>query len=264
MKPDISEFSYAYAITEELIRGYLPPIIAAPVFPSLIQEGQAGGGYDVMLQTAGIPVFLQFKLSDYMVRNSAEEVGRNLIETPFYRMHLRPARHSKQHQMLLVLENADNLVYYVAPAFHMPAELNQKYMARQVVQNSVFIPPNAIGTLPDDDEHHVAFRKGGPAWVLSTPRQLRHELAAESFAQAVSKRIGISSRERQLRELVGNIAQQMIRIIQEHFGRPQFLSSLDFETFQTGLPPMQQIAYLSRTFFNCECVIARIENRASK
>jgi hypothetical protein len=39
----------------------------APVFPSLIQEGRTGGGYDVLLEP-GFPLFLQFKISQYMAR----------------------------------------------------------------------------------------------------------------------------------------------------------------------------------------------------
>ena len=49
MKPNISEFIYGYALTSELISWHGTSITAAPVFPSLYQEGQAGGGYDVML-----------------------------------------------------------------------------------------------------------------------------------------------------------------------------------------------------------------------
>jgi len=36
MKPDISEFSYGYAITEELIHVQSTPVVAAPVFPTQI------------------------------------------------------------------------------------------------------------------------------------------------------------------------------------------------------------------------------------
>jgi len=76
MKPDISEFSYGYVVTEALVRGFGTDISAAPVFPSLVAEGREGGGYDVRIEISGIPLFLQFKLSDYMKRNRANEVRR--------------------------------------------------------------------------------------------------------------------------------------------------------------------------------------------
>jgi hypothetical protein len=69
----ISEFSYGYALTEELANGSLGQLIAAHVFPSLIQEGRAGGGYDVQLPFRGRPLFLQFKLSDSMRTSRARE-----------------------------------------------------------------------------------------------------------------------------------------------------------------------------------------------
>ena len=67
MKPDIAEFNYGYALTDELIHWHGAGITAVPIFPSLYDEGQPGGGYDVKLDRGGIPLFLQFKLSDCMV-----------------------------------------------------------------------------------------------------------------------------------------------------------------------------------------------------
>jgi len=49
MKPQISEFSYGYALTDELIHWHGTNLTAAPIFPSLYQEGQVGGvGGDVV------------------------------------------------------------------------------------------------------------------------------------------------------------------------------------------------------------------------
>jgi len=46
----LSEFSYGYALTEQLTRSASGTLIAAPIFPSLFAEGQPDAGYDV--QTA--------------------------------------------------------------------------------------------------------------------------------------------------------------------------------------------------------------------
>ena len=108
MRPDISEFSYGYALTDELIHWHGTPLTAAPIFPSLYREGRPRkgepGGYDIMLQRPGLPLFLQFKLSHCMIRKSAKEFDDIIFTPPFYRMHLSPAKHSKQHEMLLDLE----------------------------------------------------------------------------------------------------------------------------------------------------------------
>ena len=61
MESTFSEFSYGFALTQELASGRFGSLVAAPVCPSLIQEGQPGGGYDVKLPLIGAPLFLQFK-----------------------------------------------------------------------------------------------------------------------------------------------------------------------------------------------------------
>ncbi len=128
MTPNISEFSYGYALTEELIKGFGKSITSAPVFPSLYQEGKTGGGWDVKLDKGGIPLFLQFKLSHFMKNANANERKNGTFSSPYYRMHIRPITHSKQHELLLDLENTGNVVYYSAPGFHEPDELNDAYL----------------------------------------------------------------------------------------------------------------------------------------
>jgi hypothetical protein len=117
MSPDFSEFSYGYAVTEEIVASLKAVVVGAPVFPSLYEEGKKGG-YDVKIPLAGIPIFLQFKLSDYLKKKSAREYQTGLLGVPYYRMHLRPLRHSDQHNLLLDLEAAGEAVFYIAPEFH--------------------------------------------------------------------------------------------------------------------------------------------------
>jgi hypothetical protein len=181
VQPNISEFSYGYAITEELIHWYGTGISAAPVFPSLYQEGQPGGGWDVMLKRPGVPLFLQFKLSDCMVRRSAHECAQGWFSVPFYRMHVRPSRFSEQHEMLLDLENAGNEVYYSAPAFHRPWELNEAYLNHNVKNRSVWIRPSWIGPLPDEWNHHVAFQQPGSKRFCSESHPIDDKADFESF-----------------------------------------------------------------------------------
>src|SRR5688500_5318876 len=78
MNPNISEFSDGYALTESLINTVPLAILAASVFPSLIEEGKVGGGYDLQIPFEGFPLFLQFKLSHKMIRDTAFEaqIGR--------------------------------------------------------------------------------------------------------------------------------------------------------------------------------------------
>ncbi len=127
MKSLISEFSFGYALTEELTSGVHGGVTGAPVFPTQNQEGVVGG-YDVEIPFEGVPIFLQFKLSDYLFRRSAKEW--NDFGGSYYRMHLRPTRFSDQQQLLIDWEALGNETFYVAPEFHEQDELNEFYLSR--------------------------------------------------------------------------------------------------------------------------------------
>lgn len=247
MKPDISEFSYGFALTDELIQGVGAPLSAAPLFPSLYEEGRTGG-YDVNLrfQDAFI-LFLQFKLSHFMKGRNAREFQQGLFTHPFYRLHLRPRRHSRQHRLLLDLEKHGSPVYYAAPAFHTSDELNQFYLNKEVIVSSYFISPSAIGPLPDDDAHHVAFRPRGTAYFLSEPSPVR-VLQGEVFLRELASVLDEAS---DIREVVVPLSEQMLTII-DAVRQP----SLDLEPLRSErffvLSPFQRVAYLARTFFDSE------------
>lgn len=159
MNPEISEFSYGFALTNELV-GWVA-LSAAPVFPSLIEEGRAGGGYDVKLERPGVPLFPQFKRSHCMIRPSAKEhraVAKlgGTLNLPYYRFPITEASSSDQHELLLALDDNSSLVFYAAPRFHRLNEINEAWNHTDVARRSFFISPSVVGPL-DDEQHHVAF-----------------------------------------------------------------------------------------------------------
>jgi hypothetical protein len=172
--PEISEFSYGFALTNELV-GW-EELFAAPIFPSLLEEGKAGGGYDVKLDRPGAPLYLQFKRSEYMTRRLAREYRRvsdqgGSLSVPFYRFPITEAAKSDQHELLLALDTAQNHVFYAAPRFHRLSEINDAWCASAVASRSVFVSPSQMGSL-DDERHTVAF-DGSNSWVCSEPRPIR-------------------------------------------------------------------------------------------
>jgi hypothetical protein len=192
MRPLLSEFSYGYALTEELASGAFGTLVGAPIFPSLIQEGQPGGGYDLQLPLVGMPLFLQFKLSDRMVYRSAAEW--KTFKKPYYRMHIRPARHSDQHQLLLDLENTGEEVYYVAPEFHTTEELNTHYAVSTVAANSVWFRPSDIGILPDNDDHYVAFEPANSTAYFCSRNPRKLETKRRVFGVAERQRFNLRTK----------------------------------------------------------------------
>lgn len=192
MDPNISEFSYGFAITNELINRPGARITAAPVFPSLYAEGQQGGGWDVRINRPALPLFLQFKLSHCMKRRSAKETRDGKLFPPFYRFHLRQHQFSNQHQLLLELEAEGQEVYYSAPAFHLPDELNTSFLSGTVRNSSIWIKPSDIGPLTDNKKHHVSFTLPTPWYLYSTPRIIEtqrdfEDVEAELMSQLLHK-----------------------------------------------------------------------------
>ena len=159
MIPDISEFSFGYALTRELENRSGRTIRGAPEFPSLIKEGRSGGGYDVRIPFRGIPLLIQFKLSHYYERRTAREYVDGLLSLPYYRMYLRPLSQSAQHNLLMEHERNGKEVYYAAPCFHKPRELNRAYLNNNVCSSTAFFSPLEIGNPPDNRRHYIAFQR---------------------------------------------------------------------------------------------------------
>jgi hypothetical protein len=251
LRPDISEFSYGYALTEELIHWHGTELTAAPLFPSLYQEGQEGGGYDLMLERPGIPLFLQFKLSDCMVRNTAKEVKGGILSTPCYRMHIRPARHSQQHEMLLDLENDGNEVYYCAPAFHSPEELNNAYLNHQVRNRSLWLRPSFIGPLMDDRDHHVSFKIPGVHHFFSQPRKLESKGDFSEF----TRKTGAAYRQKSKSALSDNRLAELadsLRIITEKRRDIHRDSKRSTDIELQTRHPIERIIFYARVFMDCQ------------
>lgn len=255
MKPDISEFSYGYAVTEELAVNHKSRVVAAPIFPSLYEEGKNGGGYDVKIPFRGTPVFLQFKLSDYLSRKSAKEHISLSLKLPYYRMHLRPLKHSQQHQLLLDLEATGETVYYIAPEFHLPKELNRHYLARSVLKNSAAFAPSVIGALPDPDDHYVVFEKGSTYGYRCSDEPKRVERTnLTSALEALRRR----KRVRDLgEEGLSALNRKMVEVIRQCSGAVGLGDGPveDVEAIAERRSSIESAAYLARTYFSCELLI---------
>jgi hypothetical protein len=197
MTPEISEFSYGFALTNEIV-GWAS-LKAAPIFPSLIEEGKKGGGYDVKLDTPGVPLYLQFKRADCMTRRSAREISKDKtpLSVPFYRFAITQTGKSDQHALLLELDDGSNEVFYAAPRFHELAEINQAWSASQVAGRSIFVRPAAIGPL-DTNSHHIAYDRHR-AYLCSKPKPLEF-VAAANLAERLSAQLTVETRS--LRETI--------------------------------------------------------------
>ena len=212
MKPNISEFSYGYALTEELVKGIGSKITSAPVFPSLYQEGKKGGGWDLKLEKGGIPLFIQFKLSHYLKNANAKELKSGHFSSPYYRMHIRPINHSKQHELLLELERSGNEVYYSAPAFHEPKELDDAYLKNKVKDRSIWIKPTDISDITDTKEHYVAFQLPNTCYFCSTPKSIERNVSFSVFQENIVTALSERRENALTRESLTELAKKLQRI----------------------------------------------------
>ncbi len=255
MRPNISEFSYGFAITTELVQAP-GGVTAAPVFPSLIEEGQQGGGWDVRLDRPGVPLFLQFKLCDQMTRRTCREAREAGFNVPCYRMHLRSARTSRQHEMLLDLEAAGQEVYYSAPMFHQPEELNAAFFGAAVCARSIWIRPSDIGPLPDDADHHVSFEPGSPWTFFSEPRRLKAKRAFEDVSVELSRRLRERGEADMSRDHLERLADAIAEIAEKHH---------DINARQRNLArgvarpaaPLQRVAYYASVFLESQLFVVQ-------
>lgn len=210
MRPDITEFSYGYALTSNMMDRFSLQGAGAPIFPNQQQEG-ASGGYDV--QIPRIAVFLQFKLSECMVRRSA--LGATQLGVPHFRFHLRPLKHSQQHDLLRELEAAGNEVYYCAPSFHLPSELNEVFSSGQVIDRTAYFSPSDIGELPDNDEHFIAFRPDRtPAWLFSEPKELHYRTVESIFGPNAQRRLGNVPRKGSRDQVLRDLGDELLNIFE--------------------------------------------------
>ncbi len=219
MRPDFSEFSYGFALTEALVDGRQH--LVRPTFPTQREERRAG--YDVRLDYPGYPLLLQFKLCHGMRRRSAREHKdyRLPLDLPFLRMPLMPARLSPQHAVLLAQERRGHAVFYAAPRFYRDHDFATHYRNRAIPSHSAFIRPNTIGTLPSHLDHHVAFDcNASHGWVLSEPLPVRPILDGNGLREDMHVRLqDESTLSARIQAAILDVTDAVIKAIREHRGR---------------------------------------------
>src|SRR5215471_5023779 len=153
MKRKVSECSYGFVLTHDLVNayGYLPTDS-----PQGSRKKKKKDAVDDADNTPrGYPLFLQFKASEYMKRRDAGE--SKLVGLPYFRFALHRKTQSNQHQMLIELEKKGCAVLYATPKLHEALNLNSAFFDRQVVASSLFVNPGEIGELPANRPHRVVF-----------------------------------------------------------------------------------------------------------
>lgn len=261
MKPTISELSYAFALTEDLVKRVGSPLISAPFFPSTAVEGKKGFGHDVKISAPSGSMFLQFKLSHCMSNASAMEFHSGKfsqyvggVKKPVYRMYLHALAKSRQTSLMLKLEQRHGNVHYVAPLFHTAEELTGHYLASRVVDESRFIKPSKIKKMPDQLEHFVSFRKTGKPFRFSNdPVELEDGDSATSVVDALNREI---QRGRTIEVVASEALESMLAALDEE--RNEGLWEVPWRQETVGrirnldIPILSKASYVAYTYFDAQ------------
>jgi len=273
-----------------------------PTRPSHVGDTQASTDEGVEQSFSGELLYLQFKLADRMERRSAVEIQEGLFDKPFFRMPLRASVRSDLHAMLMELEASGYPVFYATPKFNTAKELDDAYLARGVVRESSFFRPLELGPLPDQKAHWVSFKAGSPvAYFCSeqpqplAPSTLREgdaflaHLAAlppRLFDAAAYENTAACMRDIILKEMlygphrrkhpIERFSQRTYASLREELGQQRLVGAQlelfdeagrveeRFRRLQQERTPPEQVAYLARTFFGCEVLQLRKQERTPR
>ncbi len=204
----------------------------------------------------GAPLFLQFKLSHYLWRSNALEWA--VFNSAYYRMYLRPLRYSPQHDLLMQLEHDNNEIYYAAPAFYTVDELNDAYIAGNVIDRTAFFSPSDIGAL-DIDLHYLVFQSASSVAHLYSEKQrtLDHFYFGKNFID--SRFAVLKERKAKIDEqFFDRISNQIIEIVQKRKFKVDRLKEFQASLPEKGRSLMDKAyfaTYLSRVFLDSELFI---------
>lgn len=250
MKRKVSEFAYGFVLTHELVRGhgYLPTDVPLPGTEKKRKKAKATDEPEPE-PPKGYPLFLQFKASEYMKRKNAGE--SKLVGLPYFRFPIYRKTQSNQHQLLAELEKRGCLVYYATPKIHEAVNLNGAFFDGRVVAHTLFVSPDEIGELPDNQNHRVVFSSTrNDVYFCPKPRKLERAIQGEEFAERMQK--VLASREPEVLDdyCFHRLASEMVSLVSPNRRIFDELSRGKFE-----MTPATFANYLARTLFDCELLV---------
>jgi len=262
MKRKVSEFSYGFVLTHELVNacGYLSTDTLATdtlATDRLATDAPQGSrkrrkkdGGDVADDAPrGYPLFIQFKASEYMKRRNAGE--SKLVGLPYFRFALHRKSQSNQHQLLIELEKKGCAVFYATPKIHEAVNLNSAFFDRLVVASSLFVNPAGIGELPDNRAHRVVFSgRSDDVYLCSKPRRLDGVIHGSDFDETLRRMV--AGREAQSLDdaFFNRLADDMASLVSPN--------RRIFDELSRGKVEMSASTfanYLAKTLFDCELLI---------
>ena len=255
MRSEFNEFSYGFAFTHGFLKD-LPHVTTAPRFPSLVAEGKVG--WDLKLTYPGLPIFFQYKLSDYLTRPQAKYW--EYYKKPYFRFDITPRKRSNQHNLLKKLATKEEDVFYAAPLFIRETQFDQAYLQDQVANLSIWAPLKNLCWLKDDEEHHVTFTDPyDPRWHTEPLNLAGHPLEGEFSAEQNLARIRNLFEQNELRQIGQGYFTQLRDNLRNILNRGELALSNRADPADDPIGLLREIDYLLTSGFGLEMVVAYIE-----
>lgn len=184
VEPSLSEFTYGFGLSRELYNTLQQHGITAPIFPSLQLELALPS--DLSFSIRGVPVFLQFKLSEALTTGRARYWSH--YRQLYYQFRLYPFRRSPQHNRLVSLSKSFPLVFYCAPLFHTYMEFSNYFGAGTIWLNTKWIYLDGLKTIRGYAKHSITYSRSDPPWQHSD-RHMGKSINSEELLQRVVRSV---------------------------------------------------------------------------
>ena len=181
--PGFSERIFEFGFNAEYADRYKAVLAGIPHIPTQNQEKSLG--YDIKFEIASHHgasryLALQHKVSRYVDGlSSSNRRFREHVGSPYYAFRI------DVDQFNLIEKAASSKsggldFYYCAPLFHTSIAMNERYVAKDVEKNSVWIDVQGAGQLSLTEAHTMVYSPdGATAFVFSeNPRRLRVSIAS--------------------------------------------------------------------------------------
>ncbi|MEP7339402.1 MAG: hypothetical protein ABI977_16815 [Acidobacteriota bacterium] len=249
MKRKVSEFAYGFVLTHELVRshGYLPTDVPLPGTEKKRRKVKAESEVDTTPR--GYALFLQFKASEFMKRKNAGE--SKLVGLPYFRFPIYRKTQSNQQALLSEIEKHGYLVFYATPKMHEAVNLNGAFFDERVVAHSLFVSPQEIGELPDNQNHRVVFSgTTKDVYLCSKPRRLERAIHGEDFAERMGELLATKEPQLLDDDFFRVLAEDLVSLVSPNRRIFDELSRGKFEMTAATFAN-----YLARTLFDCELLV---------
>ena len=226
MKAGFYEFEFTVAFIHDYLKKNEGPGKHANVgMPTPMEESHVG--YDAKIETNGHVRFFQFKRPDYIGAGRGNQ-GRNYRRQPYYRINITPHEWSQQHNLLVKLAKRGHEVYYVAPIFHDPEELDLHSGAEQIMEQSIWVPTQDLHLQQRGDRSCITYLSDRNYTVHSKQTQARRSEPRYDYPDRPSARRRID------REYYASLLRDLEEVVAEETGQEPDYRGMDLRSLEVS------------------------------